>query len=270
MSPRLAARYEHGFTLIEIVISLGVAAALAALLGVAVSRALQSVKETQTQQQVQQTFNAIVGSNPAQGNFGFLGDMGRLPATLTELVTQGAQVAYHTTGNIGNVGTGWRGPYLTAPYATIDIFKDSWGQSLTYTNTGISAGQIVSGGADGADGVVGNADDADNIIFPVQLPVKTTGTLNVTVVVNTIAQPTGLSVSVYSTSDGNQGTAVTQTRAAAGPVPFMFTVPHGVTVIVATHTAGTITVTRTVTVQVAAGTQIATTIQMSTSATVTM
>jgi len=264
MSPRLMVRRGQGFTLIEIVISLGVAAALAALLGVAVSRALQSVKETQTQQQVQQSFNAIVGSNPAQGNFGFLGDMGRLPATLTELVTQGAQVAYHTTGNIGTVGTGWRGPYLTAPYATSDIFKDSWGQSLTYTNTGGSAGQIVSGGA---DGVVGNTDD---ISFPVQLPVKTTGTLNVTVVVNTIAQPTGLSVSVYSTSDGNQGTAVTQTRAVAGPVPFMFTVPHGVTVIVATHTAGAITVTRTVTVQVAAGTQIATTIQMSTSATVAM
>lgn len=264
MSPRLAARHEQGFTLIEIVISLGVAAALAALLGVAVSRTLQSVKETQTQQQVQQTFNAIVGSNPAQGNFGFLGDMGRLPATLTELVTQGAQVAYHTTGNVGNVGTGWRGPYLTAPYATSDIFNDSWGQPLTYTNTGSSAGQIVSGGA---DGVVGNTDD---IIFPVQLPVKTTGTLVVTVVVNTIAQPTGLSVSVYSTSNGNQGTAVTRTTAAAGPVPFTFTVPHGVSVITCTHTVNSIVVTRTVTVQVAAGTQIARTIQMATSANVTM
>jgi prepilin-type N-terminal cleavage/methylation domain-containing protein len=263
MSLRLATRHDHGFTLIEIVISLGVAAALAALLGVAVSRALQSAKETQTQQQVQQTFNAIVG-NPAQGNFGFFGDMGRLPASLTELVTQGEQVAYHTTGNVGTVGTGWRGPYLTAPYATSDIFKDSWGQSLTYTNTGSTAGQIVSGGA---DGVVGNSDD---ISFPVQLPVKTTGTLVVTVVVNTIAQPTGLSVSVYSTSNGNQGAATTQTTASLGAVPFTFTVPHGATVIVATHTAGAITVTRTVTVQVSAGTQIATTIQMSTSATVSM
>ncbi len=255
---------DRGFTLIEIVVSLGVAAALAAFLGVAISGALQSVKETQTQQQVQQTFNAIVGSNPAQGNFGFLGDMGRLPTALTELVTQGAQVAYHTTGNVGTVGTGWRGPYLTAPYATSDLFKDSWGQSLTYSDTGNSAGQVVSGGA---DGVVGNTDD---LSFPVQLPVKTTGTLLVTVVVNKIAQPTGLSVSVYSTSNGNQGSAVTRTTAVAGAVPFLFTVPHGVTVIVATHTAGNITVTRTVSVQVAAGTQMATTIQMSTSATVDM
>ncbi len=103
-----------------------------------------------------------------------------------------------------------------------------------------------------------------------QIPVNTTGKLLVTVTVNLIPQPSGLSVSVYSASNGDQGTAVTLTTASAGAVPFSFTVPHGPSAIKITHTQGSIVVTRTVTVQVAAGTQVAQTISMSTSATVSM
>ncbi len=255
---------DRGFTLLEMVVALAIAGVLVSMLGVVASRAMQSSRETQTRQQVEGIYTAIVGADPARGNFGFLGDMGRLPANLTELVTQGAQPAFHTTSHEGSVGAGWRGPYLTAPFASSDLFTDAWGQSLSYTNTGGTAGQVVSGGP---DGVVGTTDD---ISFPVQLPVKTTGTLVVTVVVNEIAQPSGLTVSVYSTSDGNQGSPVTSTTAAAGAVPFSFTVPHGISAVTATHTQGSITVTRTVTVQVPAGAQIATTITMSTSATVSM
>jgi prepilin-type N-terminal cleavage/methylation domain-containing protein len=258
---------RRGFSLIEMVVTLSVAAILVALLGVVASRAMQSSREAETEQQTQDAFTAILG-NPAGGNFGYLGDMGRLPTTLSELVTQGTQTAFHTqdgaTPHKGNVGTGWRGPYLTAPFASSEIFNDPWGQALSYTNTGSSAGQIVSGGPDGT------VSTADDISFPVQLPVNTTGKLVVTVTVNRIPQPSGLTVSVYSASNGEQGTPVTQTTAAAGAVPFSFTVPHGPSVVLATHTQGSITVTRTVTVQVAAGTQVATTITMQTSATVSM
>lgn len=259
-----AARRDSGFSLIEMSVALAVAAMLIAMLGVVVSRAMQSSRETQTQEQVRQIFDAIVG-DPTRGSFGYLGDMGRLPTTLTELVTQGTtQLAFHTTAHEGNVGAGWRGPYLTSSFTTSDLFTDAWGQALSYTNTGATAGQVISGGP---DGVLSTADD---ISFPVQLPVNTTGKLLVTVVVNLIAQPSGLSVSVYSTSNGDQGAAVTLTTAAAGAVPFSFTVPHGVSVVKATHAQGSIIVTRTVNVQVAAGTQGATTISMSTSATVSM
>lgn len=260
-----------GFSLIETVISLAVAATLVVLLSAVAGRAIQSSKESATQQDVQAMFQAIVG-DPSRASFGFLGDMGRLPATLAELVTQGAQIGYHfsdpppsgATQHIGNAGIGWRGPYLTGPFATADLLNDRWGQALTYTASGASAGQILSGGP---DGVAGNTDD---IAFPVQLPVQTTGTIIVTVIVNTIPQPTGLSVSVYSVSNGEQAAAITQTTAANGKVPFRFTVPHGVSMVVATHTSGSIVVTRTVSMAVTAGTQVATTIIMSTTGTVDM
>ncbi len=267
MRLRQGAPDSSGFSLLEVVVALAVAAALVTMLGVVASRAMQSSRESQTQEQNRRIFNAIVG-DPTRGSFGFLGDMGRLPATLSELVTQGSQTAFHTqdgsTPHQGNVGAGWRGPYLTSPFTTTDLFNDPWGQALSYTNTSSTAGQIISSGP---DGTLSNADD---ISFPVQLPVNTTGKLLVTVVVNSIPQPSGLTVSIYSTSNGEQGTPVTQTTAAAGAVPFSFTVPHGPSVVKATHTQGTITVTRTVTVQVAAGTQVASRITMTTSATVQM
>lgn len=256
-----------GFTLTELVVALAVAGAIVAFLGVVASRAMQSSREIETRDQVQEIYSAIVG-DPANGRFGFLGDMGRLPVNLAELATRGTQVAYHLqdggTPHAGNVGTGWRGPYVTAPVSSSDIFTDAWGQPLSYADTGGTAGQIVSGGA---DAVVGNSDD---VRYPVQLPINTTGTLVVTVLVNDIAQPSGLTVNVYTTSNGEQGTPMTMTTAAAGAVPFSFTVAHGLAVVKATHTAGSITVTRTVTVAVPAGTQVATTVAMSTSATVSM
>jgi type II secretory pathway pseudopilin PulG len=264
---RRAMRAERAFSLIEVVVVLGVAGLLVALLGVVVSRAMQSSREAETQQQTEEIFTAIVG-NAARSSFGYLGDMGRLPATLSELVAQGSQTAFHTqdgsTAHEGNVGTGWRGPYLTAPFSSSDILNDAWGQPLSYTNTGTSAGQVVSAGPDGT------LSTSDDISFPVQLPVLTTGKLVVTVIVNEIPQPAGLTVSVYSTSSGEQGTPVTQTTSSGGAVPFSFTVPHGPNVIKVTHTQGSITVTRTVTVQVPAGTQVAQTVTMRTSATVQM
>ena len=89
-------------------------------------------------------------------------------------------------------------------------------------------------------------------------------------VVNDIAQPAGLTVSVYSTTNGDEGTAVTQSTSGGGGVPFRFTVPHGTSAIEVTHTVSATTVTRTITVDVAAGTQVSRTIIMKTSASVSM
>lgn len=263
----------RGFSLIEVVIVLAIGAILVTLLTVVAARSVQSSNESSTQQQVQQVFAAIVG-NPAAGNYGYLGDMGRLPTALSELATQGTQIGHHfsdpppsgSTAHVGNLGIGWRGPYLGGPFSSADLFLDSWGQPLTYTSSGAAAGQVVS---PGVDGVVGTSDD---IAFPVQLPAQTTGTLIVNVRVNTIPQPSGLSVSVYSASNGEQGAAVTQTTSSVGTGrPFRFTLPHGATAVVATHTASNnVTVSRTVSVQVRAGTQVTLPIVMTTTGTVAM
>lgn len=259
-----------GSSLIEVLIGLAVVAALVAFLAPLAFQAIEASKEEATRKDVERIFKAIVGA-PDQGSFGYLGDMGRLPATLSELVEQGTQTAFHTTDgvtpHVGGVGTGWRGPYLTGQLATSELFKDAWGQAYSYTNSGGTAGQIISGGLDGSTGTTG-----DNILFPVQLPVQTSGTLIVTVVVNDIPQPAGVTVDVFVTVNGEQTLPAGNTKQTNvdGKVPFRFTVPHGVSVVRATHTVGATTVTRTVDVPVAAGTQVSRQIVMKTSATVAM
>lgn len=262
--------HARGFTIIEIVIVLGVIGILVALLAPSAFQSIQASRQDDTSDQLEQIFLAIVGE-PSQGNYGYLGDMGRIPASLDELVTQGSQTAWHTADGVtehkGTVGTGWRGPYVTSGEATTDLFKDSWGQALSYTNSGGNAGQIVSGGPDGQISTAG-----DNITYPVQVPVLTTGTIIVTVIVNEFPQPVGITVRVYSTSStGEQGAAVVQTTPnPSDGKPFRFTVPHGTSVIETVHTAGSTTVTRTTTIDVAAGKQVSRTVIMKTSATVTM
>lgn len=255
---------EEGFTVFELLLVLVVVAILVGLLAPAAFQAIQSSKEETARRELERIFNAIVG-DPDRGSFGYLGDMGRLPATLSELVVQGGQPAFHTadggTPHVGNVGTGWRGPYVTGPFATADLFKDAWGQPLVYTS-----GQIISTGLDGTQGT------GDDIVFPVQLPVLTTGTLLVTVIVNDIPQPTGVTVKVYSTSNGEQGTPVTRsTPTPSDGKPFRFdNVPHGISVLEASHTASGTTVTRILTVPITAGTQMSRQVILKTSATVAM
>ena len=262
----------RGFSLIEIMAVLAIMAVLMGFLVPMVFNRVNAARVEATETEVERIFKAIVG-DPSKENFGYLGDMGRLPANLTELFVRGTQTAFHTADgvveHVGGVGTGWRGPYLTG-LSQEDILKDAWGNSYDYSNTGGSAGQIRSPGPDKDINVT-----SDNIVFPADLPVGTTGTLVVHVLVNDIPQPTGLTVEVFTTdSTGEQvkraGTDGTQTTAAQGSTPFRFTVPHGVSVIKVTHLSAGVTVTRTVNVGVAANTQVERRIIMKTTATVAM
>jgi len=259
-----AVSIPRGFTILELVVVLAVLTALVAFLAPSAFQTIQASRENETEDQLRAIFTAIRGE-PSNGNYGYLGDMGRLPTSLDELVTQGTQTAWHTTSHQGGVGRGWRGPYITRGDALSDLFRDAWGQTLSYSSSGGTAGQITSYGPDGQASTTG-----DNIVYPVQVPVQTTGTILVTVIVNEIPQPAGLTVSVYSTTNGDEGTASTQSTSGGSGVPFRFTVPHGTSTIVCTHTVSTTTVTRTVTIDVAGGTQVSRTIIMKTSATVSM
>jgi len=91
-------------------------------------------------------------------HFGYHGDMGRLPSTLTELVTRGAQPAWAFNTYYG-VGAGWRGPYVsTEVVGDISIDKDAWGNTFIY-NTAPDPATVTSLGADRAVGGVLYAND---------------------------------------------------------------------------------------------------------------
>lgn len=265
----LAAR--RGFSLLEVVVAVAVLATIAALTVPVLASLNRSDNERATQQQVERVYRAIFGE-PARGEFGYVGDMGRLPTSLTELVDQGSQLAFHTsdgaTEHVGRIGTGWRGPYLRDLFSTTDLLADAWGQPLTFTN-----GQVVSAGPDGAISTTG-----DNIVFPVSAP-PTTGNLFVSVLANRIPNPLGATAKLYSTVNGEL-TAGTTKKHLLGDATFdgLFfeNLTPGLYVLVVAHTNLNTnvtpnvceTVSRIVTVGVHAGQQVGKEIRMLAGATV--
>ncbi len=214
-------------------------------------------------QQQEKTLNAAIFGDPANGRFGFVGDVGRLPTSLSELVSRGSLPAFHTTDggtpHVGNIGYGWNGPYLGGFFSDADIVTDPWGQAFSYSGSGGTAGQVTSGGA---DGTVGTSDD---ITFPIHAP-ATTGTVFITVIANGIANPFGAAAKLYYPANGEQAVTATQKFDPDAPQGsfdgFAFnSVAPGVRIAIAMHTdnggscggGNCCTVSRTVPLNVVAG-----------------
>ncbi|MFC1564289.1 type II secretion system protein [candidate division KSB1 bacterium] len=117
---------NRGFTLFQVliaVVALGIAATVAVKVidqGVAESRKLKSIE------QVQEIQRAIFGDTRlrTQTNFGFVGDLGRLPTSLDELL--------YDTGD-----PGWNGPYVSSEFIEdlTNPLYDAWGNEFIYDNT---------------------------------------------------------------------------------------------------------------------------------------
>src|SRR5206468_10676930 len=80
---------QCGFTLIEIILAIAVMAILAGALAPLASRSIDNSREDLTRQRERQIFQAIMGADSDDAG-GFLADIGRLPASLTELAARGA------------------------------------------------------------------------------------------------------------------------------------------------------------------------------------
>ncbi|MFQ5827572.1 MAG: prepilin-type N-terminal cleavage/methylation domain-containing protein [Candidatus Methylomirabilia bacterium] len=262
---------SQGFTLIEVVIVLAVLAAVIGLMAPNLFGLVEADRERETQEKAEEIFRAIFG-NPAQGEFGYLGDMGRLPTSLSELVEQGNQLAFHTADggieHVGKLGTGWRGPYLKSFFSTADLFLDSWGRPFDFQN-----GQIISLGPDGVSGTT------DDIVFPLHAP-PTTGRLFVSVLGNQIPGPLGATAKLYSPLDGEQAVTPTRKHLPGGLRfdGFVFeNVTHGLHALVVAHTGQggggggpCSTVARTVIVPVHAGQSVLKEVRMLTGAVVSV
>ena len=130
---------QHGYSLIELVVVLVIIGVIAAIAVRSLSSVNDTVRTEATKQRLNRLARAITGdpslvSGGVRTDYGFVGDMGRLPGNLRELAE-----------NTGGWST-WHGPYLNDDITrsgSDDIYdKDGWGHDILLSGTNL----IASGG----------------------------------------------------------------------------------------------------------------------------
>jgi hypothetical protein len=192
-----------------------------AVIGILVAAATPAVVQRIMDSRIEDTrvearalYDGMVGK-PAENRFGFVGDLGRLPSSFTELAQRGSLPAY-TTSTTRGVGMGWRGPYVNIGTTADDYLSDAFGRPYT----GAASGQVRSAGP---DGVAGNADD---IVYPPAAPTiggTVTATVKTIASGKTIVDPAGYRVELFYATGG------VESSLADTAAPFSFSnVPMGV------------------------------------------
>jgi prepilin-type N-terminal cleavage/methylation domain-containing protein len=119
---------SQGFTLIELVASVMVAAILVAIASQGIVSQFENAKHDGTRDEMREIARAIAGNpntqaNGARTDFGYVGDVGNMPPNLAALLT-----------NPGGYST-WDGPYIKGNFAAADYQNDEWGVAYGLTDT---------------------------------------------------------------------------------------------------------------------------------------
>jgi type II secretory pathway pseudopilin PulG len=127
-----------GFTLIEVVLIIILLGVLATVAVTRLDDATETAKFEQTRKEMQQLAYAIAGnpranSGDGRSDFGYVGDVGSIPGSLDNLVT--------------NPGYGtWDGPYVSSAFDTDGFKKDAWNVDYLLVDTVIrstGSGQAI-------------------------------------------------------------------------------------------------------------------------------
>jgi prepilin-type N-terminal cleavage/methylation domain-containing protein len=202
-----------GFTLIELILVIVLIGILAGLASNLLANAVDQGRFDATQATLQ-NINYTIAGNPAlvasgvRNSFGYVGDMGVLPATLTDLRTSPC-VCPWTYDAASGTGVGWNGPYIDTKQNDSGSYLytlDGWGNALDYSHPPVAplaAGQVRSRGSDNAAGGSGYAAD---ITVP-GAAITTTGTVAGTVTSAALIPVPGATVTITYPATGLAATA---------------------------------------------------------------
>ena len=219
-----AVRDHKAFTLVEVVVILVVLSVLAAVAIPMAFRIFQVTAEDATREEVANLKNAMIG-NPQKlqssfrSDFGFLGDIGCMPAVLDRLLSAGGLPTPYTFDSTKQAGAGWKGPYITGTPGEV-FTTDQWGNNYTYTPAGGPCPLTATLTSSGAD----IASTSDNITISIGAS-ETTATVRGTVKDTAGVRLEAVPVEFYAPVNGVL-TTTTATTDANGQYAFA-SVPFG-------------------------------------------
>ncbi len=213
-----------GFTIVELVMVIALLSVLATMTFTTLGDNVDANHYAETRAKMDAIRTAILGEDTVDGEghrtrFGYLGDMGNFPVTLSSLTTQGSQPnwAYDT---FYGFGSGWRGPYLAENFSNaLAVDLDAWGNSFVYTTSPIPS--ITSQAADKANG---------GVLFDKDLVMSMSTNMWMSSVVGVVSDgPLRVGTATVEIRYPVQGaqTAVTNSSTASGTYVFN-TVPYGI------------------------------------------
>lgn len=207
----------EGFTLIEIILVIILIGILAGLAANLMANALDQGRTDATLATLQNVNVAIAGNpalvtNGVRNSFGYFGDMGVLPGSLTDLRTSPCACPW-TYDAASGTGYGWNGPYIETKQNDSGTYLytiDGWGNALDYSNppaAPLLVGQVRSRGSDDA---VGGSGYAADIIVP-GAAITTTGNVAGVVTSAALLPVPGTTVIITYPATGVATTASTPT-----------------------------------------------------------